>query len=552
MNSGVGGAHIAAQGNRGLPKYFGPALEPFPGSGPSIMSSYSGASPPHSDLVHFVVELYASQSVAAAKPLSECGQGIPVYAAGTEIRTGSDGLMTSDWGNDIFVEAAKSVSPGIFVNCGDSKSDRGDRIESLFNISFWAKEGAIDWSWLGFDSPGKERTADSLVVAMEWKCFKIAERALVDFFVDSPWPCAMSVLRVLQMCEADDLSVLQMPKTCPWCDRVLKLEGMSLYMQIWSYLDHAKSGKACTTNTYAGILVGNEIKGQAFPDVRDLLSVRDKQAVKEFESTSAVVYISGKGHRQWPSVAESTMVFIAKCVGKAREEFIRQIAVLRLRQKAARKEDEEALREAAREASRRKARGEELGEPVTLADIEAARQKEDHLCYWTIPFKWGPKSRDGPPLERLIPLMSTTEAGTAPVSGGKAEADKLWPECYELGSWSDVGEPARWEDMWKQRNNRPHDVWVTQGVGEGLPILVPLAKDPRSDRFLMDQLVDTGSRTVEGSESSHNDRPTPGKPSSMQSYCHAASACCRCASQGTPPLTNPATRTPVRDSRSDR
>ena len=28
--------------------------------------------------------------------------------------------------------------------------------------------------------------------------------------------------------------------------------------------------------------------------------------------------------------------------------------------------------------------------------------------------------------------------------------------------------------------------------------MAPLAKDPRSDRFLMDQLVDTGSRTVEG------------------------------------------------------
>ena len=39
---------------------------------------------------------------------------------------------------------------------------------------------------------------------------------------------------------------------------------------------------------------------------------------------------------------------------------------------------------------------------------------------------------------------------------------------------------------------------VIQGVGEGLPIMVPLAKDPRADRFLMDQLVDTGSRTVEG------------------------------------------------------
>ena len=140
---------------------------------------------PHSDLVHFLLEMYASQGVAAAKPLSECGQGIPVYTAGPEIRTGSEGLMTSDWGNKVFIEAAKNVSPGIFVNCADSVSDKGDRIESLFNISFWAKEGAIDWSWLGLDTPGKERTADSLAVAMEWKCFKIAERALVDFFVNS-------------------------------------------------------------------------------------------------------------------------------------------------------------------------------------------------------------------------------------------------------------------------------------------------------------------------------------------------------------------------------
>ena len=125
--------------------------------------SPEGAMPPHSDLVHFIVELYASQRVAAAKPLSECGQGIPVYAAGTEIRTGSDGLMTSDWGNDIFIEAAKSVLPGIFVNCGDSKSDRGDRIESLFNISFWAKvlgkrgSHRLELAWSGQPWKGEER-----------------------------------------------------------------------------------------------------------------------------------------------------------------------------------------------------------------------------------------------------------------------------------------------------------------------------------------------------------------------------------------------------------
>ena len=405
--------------------------------------------------------------------------------------------MTSDWGNEIFIEAAKKLVPGIFVQAGDSKSDRGDRIESLFNISFWVKERAIDWSWLGLDTPGKEREADSLAVAIEWQCFKISERALIDFFMDVPWSASMAVLRVLQMCEEDDLSILQMPKTCPWCHHALKLEGMSLYMQIYTYLEHARTGRGCT-NTYTGILEGSEVKRQAFPNVRELLSVKDKKAIKDFESPATVVYISEKGHRQWPSVAETTMVFIAKCVGKAREEFIRQLAALRLRQKSVQKEDDEALREAAREASKKKARGEESSEPVTLADIQKAAQKKDPLRYWVAPFRWGPKSWYGPPLERLIPLMSTTEVLTVPVSGSKVEADKLWPECYELGTWTDAGEPERWEDMWKQRNNRPHDVWATQGVGIGLPILVPMAADPRVDRFLMDQLVDTGSRTVEG------------------------------------------------------
>ena len=141
------------------------------------------------------------------------------------------------------------------------------------------------------------------------------------------------------------------------------------------------------------------------------------------------------------------MVFIAKCVGKAREEFIRQLADLRLRQKAVRKEDEAAVREAAREASRRAAKGEEPGEPVSLADIETARQKEDPLRYWTAPFRWGPNTRDGPPLERLVPLMSTIDILTVPVSGGKAEAERLWPEGCAMGAWSDVGEPMRWADM---------------------------------------------------------------------------------------------------------
>ena len=40
--------------------------------------------------------------------------------------------------------SGKKVASGIFVGSKDSESDKGDRIESLFNISFWAKEGAIE------------------------------------------------------------------------------------------------------------------------------------------------------------------------------------------------------------------------------------------------------------------------------------------------------------------------------------------------------------------------------------------------------------------------
>ena len=162
---------------------------------------------PHSHLVHFLLEMYASQGVPVAKLLSECGQGIPVYAAGTEVRTGTEGLMTSDWGNKTFVQAGKKVASGIFVGCGDNESDKRDRIESL-------RSNSLQMAWTGYT--GKERTADALVVAMEWMCYKISEKELIDCLLDSAWPCAIAVLRTLQMCEPSDTSVLQMPKV--WCD----------------------------------------------------------------------------------------------------------------------------------------------------------------------------------------------------------------------------------------------------------------------------------------------------------------------------------------------
>ena len=123
----------------------------------------------HTGIVHFLLEMYSRISVKGAKPLSEIGQGIPVYAAGQEIRTGREGLMTSDWGNKLFVEAGKKIVDSLFMGASSkSESDLGDRMESAFNLSFWEKEGAFDWSWLGLDLVN-ERSAEDSLVSLEWQ-----------------------------------------------------------------------------------------------------------------------------------------------------------------------------------------------------------------------------------------------------------------------------------------------------------------------------------------------------------------------------------------------
>ena len=124
----------------------------------------------HTGLVHFITEMYARVGVMGAKPMSECGQGIPVYAGGKEIRTGREGITTSDWGNKLFLTAGMKVADSIFTGASTKNdSDLGDRIESVFNLSFW--EGAFDWSWLGLNL-ANERKADELVVSLEWQCYR--------------------------------------------------------------------------------------------------------------------------------------------------------------------------------------------------------------------------------------------------------------------------------------------------------------------------------------------------------------------------------------------
>ena len=91
----------------------------------------------HTGMVHFLQEMCMRTSVKGAKPMSEIGQGIPVCAGGQEIRTGREGLMTSDWGNELFIDAAKKIVESLLTGASSkSSSDLGDRVESAFNLSF--------------------------------------------------------------------------------------------------------------------------------------------------------------------------------------------------------------------------------------------------------------------------------------------------------------------------------------------------------------------------------------------------------------------------------
>ena len=57
---------------------------------------------------------------------------------------------------------------------------------------------------------------------------------------------------------------------------------------------------------------------------------------------------------------------------------------------------------------------------------------------------------------------------------------------------------AEWEGKWRCANVKPLEIWLAQGTGVGLPLIVPLHENPVMDKALMDQLVDTGSRTIMG------------------------------------------------------
>ena len=119
--------------------------------------------------------------------------------------------------------------------------------ESSLNLSFWAKEGAFDWSWLGLNLVN-ERKADELVVSLEWQCYREAEQQMIKIFLDMPWTCSMATLRLLQMCELCDDGRLELPSTCPWCSNPVAVKGFSLYMQLWTYAGHMVELASCVAS----------------------------------------------------------------------------------------------------------------------------------------------------------------------------------------------------------------------------------------------------------------------------------------------------------------
>ena len=284
----------------------------------------------HTGMVHFLNEMYSRVSVKGAKPLSEIGQGIPVYAAGQEIRTGREGLMTSDWGNPLFIAAGRKIVDSLFTGASSKKeSDLGDRMESAFNLGFWEKEGAFDWSWLGLDLVN-ERMTEELLVSLEWSCYhRESEAQLIQTFLDISWPCAAAALRLLQMCDLCDNGTMQLPSTCPWCSSQVTVHGYSLYMQLVNYTTHLKDCSSCVGMYTSLVDQQGNVLDQAVPTVKGLLSDADLRKANEYCSDYVTIYISVNGHRQWPSMGQPLIHFIATLIGNARVAFIQEMIALR-------------------------------------------------------------------------------------------------------------------------------------------------------------------------------------------------------------------------------
>ena len=75
----------------------------------------------------------------------------------------------------------------------------------------------------------------------------------------------------------------------------------------------------------------------------------------------------------------------------------------------------------------------------------------------------------------------------------------------EPGSgWSTPSEVAEWEGKWRCANEKPLELWKSQGTGIGLPMIIPL-------RHFEENLEETGpcwtSWSVQGREPSKGSQP---------------------------------------------
>ena len=236
----------------------------------------------------------------------------------------------------------------------------------------------------------------------------------------------------------------------------MTVNGYSLYMQLINYTAHLKDGGSCVGMYTAVIDPWGTILDQAVPIVKGLLSDADMRKANNYSSDFATIYISVNGHRQWPSMGQPLIHFIATLVGNAREAFIQEMIALRKKQTYA------------------KTTGEDI-------------PKKD----WTAKVKWYKSTahpRAGPPKERLDSLLSTTPIFKAAMAGGEADAKALWPEVAPGTGWSTPSEVAEWEGKWRCANVKPLEIWKSQGTGIGLPVIIPLRENPRGDKALLDQL----------------------------------------------------------------
>ena len=177
-----------------------------------------------------------------------------------------------------------------------------------------------------------ERSAEDLLVSLEWQCYRESEQQLVHTFLDIPWPCAAAALRLLQICDLCDNGVLQLPAKCPWCSAPVTVNGYSLYMQLTNYTSHLKDGGSCVGMYTAVIDPWGNILDQAVPIVKGLLSDTDLRKAHNYCSDYATIYISVNGHRQWPSMGQPLIHFICTLKGNAREAFIQEMIALRKKQ----------------------------------------------------------------------------------------------------------------------------------------------------------------------------------------------------------------------------